>query len=153
MDVFGLRDRLIGDYREYTSGFLTIRDYVDEQISHDSVRLVSTALTDGGIPWQGLERYDGVPTPKVKVGTFHRAKGAGVQGRVLARPQRRTLPVAQVSQSGRGGIRGVPLPCDERALRCHDQARDRLVVLYAGEPSEVLAHVDDRFEHAVVGPA
>ncbi|CAN5786887.1 hypothetical protein BH23ACT8_BH23ACT8_24480 [soil metagenome] len=33
------------------------------------------------------------------------------------------------------------------------RARDRLVVLYAGEPSEVLAHVDDRFEHAVVGPA
>ncbi len=38
MDVFGLRDRLIGDYRDYTSGFLTIRDerirdYVDDQIN------------------------------------------------------------------------------------------------------------------------
>ena len=37
MDVFGLRDRLIDDYRDYTSGFLTIRDervraYVDDQI-------------------------------------------------------------------------------------------------------------------------
>jgi UvrD-like helicase C-terminal domain/AAA domain len=97
---------------------------------------------------QELTRYEGRPNDLVKVGTYHRAKGVefkavllpGLSKGVFPRP-----PDEGQSPEEAAEARDLALSTLFVAMT---RARDLLVVLYDGEPSDVLAAGFDRFERA-----
>ncbi len=86
-------------------------------------------MTDGGIPWQGLERYDGVPTPKVKVGTFHRAKGLEFKVVFLPGLSARRFPWPQYAGQHEVEYAESRSRAMSTLFVAMTRARDRLVVL------------------------
>lgn len=103
-------------------------------------------LHEAKVPFQPLEKYDGTPTDKVKVGTHHRAKG--LEFKVVF------LPCLGESDFPR---RRQPGQSDEeyaeeisRALSqlfvAMTRARDDLLLLASGAPSSALAGGIDHFE-------
>jgi superfamily I DNA/RNA helicase len=107
--------------------------------------LVVKQLKAARVPHQSLENYDGHPNDGVKVGTYHRGKGLEFKAVFLPGLSKRSFP------------RPAPAGASEaEAAEAHDlqlsqlfvamtRARDQLVVLYDGEPAEVIAASADRF--------
>jgi hypothetical protein len=100
------------------------------------------------MPAQELTRYEGRPTDLVKVGTYHRGKGLEFKAVLLPGLSNGVFP--RPPDEGRS---------PEEVAEAHDlavstlfvamtRARDVLVLLYDGEPSDVLAAGLDRFERA-----
>ena len=121
--------------------------------TNEAVRFVTTALSDAGVPWQGLDRYDGVPAPKVKVGTFHRAKGLEFKIVFLPGLSAGRFPWAQAPGQDDVEYAEARSLAMSTLFVAMTRARDSLVVLHTGEPSEVLANAGDRFDTQVASPA
>jgi hypothetical protein len=105
-------------------------------------------LEQAGIRAQALDRYDGRPNDLVKVGTYHRGKGLEFKPVFLPGLSKGTFPRSP-----------GPDQSDEEAAEARDlaisqlfvamtRARDVLVLLYDGEPTEVVAAELGRFERA-----
>lgn len=114
--------------------------------SNKLVEQVVARLRKERIAVQDLAAYDGRPNASVKVGTFHRGKGLEFKVAFLPALSKGVFP--------RPAEDGV---APEEAAEARDlavsqlfvamtRARDQLVLLYDGEPSDVIARAIDRFE-------
>jgi hypothetical protein len=107
---------------------------------------VLSKLEAQGVAVQDLAKYDGRPNDLVKVGTYHRGKGLEFKAVFLPGLSKDVFP--RPPYEGQG-----PAEADEARELAISQlfvamtrARDLLVVLYDGEPTEVIAARRDRFE-------
>lgn len=107
---------------------------------------VRTHLQGASIPTQPLEKYDGTPTDRVKVGTHHRAKG--LEFKVVFLP---CLGEGDFPRQRRAGQSDEEHA--EETSRSLSQlfvamtrARDALLLLATGGPSSALANGIDHFE-------
>jgi hypothetical protein len=103
-------------------------------------------LTAAGLDAQKLDDYDGRPSNKVKVGTFHRAKG--LEFKVVFLPAMSAGAFPRPPQEGHSDdeaaeARGLSI---SQLFVAMTRARDLLVLLYDGDPSEVLQSCTERFE-------
>lgn len=103
-------------------------------------------LKGSGLGVQMLDRYDGRSNELVKVGTYHRGKGLEFKavflpylnlGRFPPRPKR------GISPEEAGEAHSLDMSALFVAMT---RARDLLVLLYNGAPSEAIQPVVDRFE-------
>jgi superfamily I DNA/RNA helicase len=114
--------------------------------TNDKAREVLSALKHAGIPCLPLEKYDGVPTPAVKVGTHHRIKGLEFKVVFLPAISAHEFPRAQ--NTGQDD--------DEYAEQRERQisllfvamtrARDLLYITSTSNPSDLIAQCAERFE-------
>ncbi|MPY94718.1 MAG: hypothetical protein GEV08_17140 [Acidimicrobiia bacterium] len=110
------------------------------------VNQVVARLKADGLDVQELDRYDGRPTQRVKVGTYHRGKGLefkavflpGLSKGVYPRPPRDTDSVDEAAEANDLAL--------SQLFVAMTRARDLLVLLYDGDISEALAGGLDRFE-------
>jgi hypothetical protein len=107
---------------------------------------VLSKLEAQGVAVQDLAKYDGRPNDLVKVGTYHRGKGLEFKAVFLPGLSKDVFP--RPPYAGQG-----PAEADEARELAISQlfvamtrARDLLVVLYDGEPTEVIAARLGRFE-------
>ncbi len=99
-----------------------------------------------GVATQKLEDYDGRPNDKVKVGTYFRAKGLefkvvflpALSAGVFPRPPRDGDSADEAAEARELSI--------SQLFVAMTRARDLLVVLYDGDPSEVLQSSLERFD-------
>ena len=95
---------------------------------------------------QELDRYDGRPTDLVKVGTYHRGKGLEFKAVFLPGLSKSLFP----RPPGDGDSAEEAAEANDLAISqlfvAMTRARDVLVVLYDGEPADVIAARADRFE-------
>ena len=110
------------------------------------VSTVEKRLKRDGIEAQKLEDYDGRPNNKVKVGTYHRAKGLefkvvflpGLSAGVFPRP-----PSEGHSEDEAAEARELSI---SQLFVAMTRARDLLIALFDGAPSTVLEPCLDNFE-------
>ncbi|MFS8585549.1 MAG: 3'-5' exonuclease, partial [Acidimicrobiia bacterium] len=107
-------------------------------------------LQSGGFGAQKLEQYDGRPNDQVKVGTYHRGKGLEFKAVFLPGMSKGVFPrPPEDGQSPEEAAEARELAISTLFVAM-TRARDLLVVLYDGEPSEVLAPRLGLFEQVVV---
>lgn len=110
------------------------------------VNAATKHLASSGIEAQKLDDYEGRPNDKVKVGTYHRAKG--LEFKVVFLPALSAGVFPRAPQEGHSADEAA----EARELSISQlfvamtRARDLLVVLYDGDPSEVLQSSLGRFE-------
>lgn len=103
-------------------------------------------LEKARIAAQALDRYDGRPNDQVKVGTYHRAKGLEFKAVFLPGLSKGTFPrLPDPDQSDDEAAEARDLAISQLFVAM-TRARDVLVLLYDGEPSEVIAAELGRFE-------
>ena len=117
--------------------------------SNNEVSWWTDALAARGVEAQELRQYDGVPTPAVKVGTYHRAKG--LEFKLVFLPDLNASRFPRPQQAGQDDAEYR----DARALQISlvfvamTRARDGLFLLTSGEPSPLLVEaLDDLDEPA-----
>ncbi len=99
-----------------------------------------------GVAAQKLDDYDGRPNDKVKVGTYHRAKGLEFKVVFLPALSKGVFPrPPQEGHSEEEAAEARELSISQLFVAM-TRARDLLVVLYDGDPSEVLQSSLERFE-------
>lgn len=111
-----------------------------------AVAQVVAQLKRAHVAAQELDRYDGRPNELVKVGTYHRGKGLefkavflpGLSHGLFPRP-----PADGDSPEEATEARDLVIA---QLFVAMTRARDRLVVLYDGDPSDVLSAKADRFD-------
>jgi hypothetical protein len=109
---------------------------------------VHRRLRSERISAQELTRYEGRPNELVKVGTYHRGKGLEFKAVLLPGLSKGTFPrPPDEGQSPEEAAEARELAVSTLFVAM-TRARDVLVVLYDGEPSDVLAAGLDRFERA-----
>lgn len=114
--------------------------------TNQAVTELLETLTKTGVPSQGLDRYDGKPSQRVKVGTFHRAKG--LEFKVVFLPGLSDGRYPRLPDPGQG----LEAYAEARALALGQlfvamtRARDKLYILCSGNPSDVLAPALDRLD-------
>ena len=102
------------------------------------VKEVKTQLQDAGFRCQNLESFKGKPNTKVKVGTFHRAKGLEFKVVFILGLTKGRFPSARRrGQSETEHEENTALQVSQLFVAM-TRARDALFLLYDGEPSEVL---------------
>lgn len=107
-------------------------------------------LQSGGFGAQKLEQYDGRPNDQVKVGTYHRGKGLEFKAVFLPGMSKGVFPrPPEDGQSPEEAAEARELAISTLFVAM-TRARDLLVVLYDGEPSEVLVPRLGLFEQVVV---
>ena len=102
---------------------------------------------------QRLGKYDGRPNDLIKVGTFHRGKGLefkavflpGLSKGHFPRPPNRNQTVEEAAEAHELEI--------SLLFVAMTRARDILVLLYSGLPSEAIVYVVDRFDEREPMPA
>lgn len=104
---------------------------------------VLRGLRDRGLSCLDLDKYEGRPGPEVKVGTYHRGKGLEFKAVFLPGLDADSFPPTCAT----------PEETKERAILSVSQlfvamtrARDALVVLYSGEPAEVVEKAGHHFD-------
>jgi len=103
-------------------------------------------LNEHDIPALNLEKYDGVPADKVKVGSYKRAKGLEAKVVILPRVKTGTVPKKQ------GKNQSDDEYADQRELAINEfyvamtRPRDQLIVTFGDQPSELLVAVMDAFD-------
>jgi len=108
-------------------------------------------LRDAGIPAVKLERYDGVPTPEVKVGNYKRSKGLEFKVVFLPRVKAGHVPRKKTARQSNEEY------AEQRALELSEfyvammRARDQLIVSFGKDPSELLVASMDEFETVTPG--
>src|SRR5262249_50024716 len=110
------------------------------------VEQVVRRLKVDGVRVQELERYDGRPSDLVKVGTYHRAKGLEFKAVFLPGLSKGTFPRAQTSDQTDDEAAEARALAISQLFVAMTRARDVLVVLYDGEPSDVIAARHNSFE-------
>ena len=114
--------------------------------NNGQVDAATKRLNRQGFACQPLEKYDGRPSDRVKVGTYHRAKGLEFKVVFLLQVSRGMFPWR------RGRKQTEAEYTEKRELQISQlfvamtRARDLLVVFYDHAPSEVLASASDRFD-------
>lgn len=100
-------------------------------------------LKDQGISCQGLDKYEGIPTDAVKIGTYFRAKG--LEFKVVFLPEFDAHHFPRPQQTGQDDAEYA----DTRSLQISQvfvamtRARDGLFVLATDEPSELVVEALD----------
>lgn len=111
-----------------------------------AVAQVVARLKSDRIGVQELDRYEGRPTDLVKVGTYHRGKGLEFKAVFLPGLSKGIFP----RSPGDGDSAEEDAEARDLAISqlfvAMTRARDLLVVLYDGEPADVIAAHADRFE-------
>jgi superfamily I DNA/RNA helicase len=112
---------------------------------------VHDALTAADVACQMLDKYDGVPSAAVKVGTHHRIKG--LEFKVVFLPGMGAAEFPRAQFSGQDDDEYVEQR--DRSISqlfvAMTRARDLLYVSSTGNPADLIADVADRFE--LVTPA
>ena len=96
------------------------------------------AIQKAGLPCQSLRHIDGRPNDRIKVGTFHRAKGLEFKVVFLLDLSAGCFPQPRDRWQSQAEYE------DEHALAISTlfvamtRARDRLFILYSGEPADVI---------------
>ncbi|MEO8698258.1 MAG: 3'-5' exonuclease [Acidimicrobiales bacterium] len=107
---------------------------------------VMDLLKAAGVSNQDLEKYDGKPNERVKVGTYHRGKGLefkvvflpGLSKGSFPRAAQPPLPEHEAEEDRQLAV--------SRLFVAMTRARDALVLLYSGELSEVLTSYETSFD-------
>ena len=103
-------------------------------------------LKQGGVNAQELDRYDGRPNDLVKVGTYHRGKGLEFKAVFLPGLSAGEFPrPPSVGQSPEEAAEANELALSQLFVAM-TRARDLLVLLYSGQPSEVIAASAEQFQ-------
>ena len=103
-------------------------------------------LGDHGIPGLNLEKYEGVPADKVKVGSYKRAKGLEFKVVILPRVKAGSVPKKQ------GKNQSDEEYAEQRGLAVNEfyvamtRPRDQLIVTFGSDPSELLLEAMDAFD-------
>jgi len=109
------------------------------------VTAVGRKLDDAGLRWENLDKYDGRPRDTVKVGTYHRGKGLEFKAVLLPGLSQGSFPrPPQPEQSGSEAEEARELAISQLFVAM-TRARDRLLLFFDDEPSEVLTPHLDRF--------
>ena len=117
--------------------------------TNTDVNRVRTRLEALGLDVQPLDDYDGRPNDRVKVGTFHRGKG--LEFKVVFLPGLGRFPPPPnkgVGEEEAAEARELDI---SRLFVAMTRARDLLVILHGGSPSDVIATAADHFERAGPG--
>lgn len=109
---------------------------------------VADNLRTRGIEVQELDRYDGRPHEAVKVGTYHRGKGLEFKAVFLPGLSKGVFPRPPRDQQGPEEAEEARELAISQLFVAMTRARDLLVILYDGEPTEVIAARVDRFERS-----
>jgi hypothetical protein len=104
-------------------------------------------LRRAGLGVQELDKYEGRPNELIKVGTYHRGKGLEFKVVFLPGLTRGAFPRSTEGNSPDEAAEARDLAISQLFVAM-TRARDLLVVLYDGEPSDVLESHLDRFELA-----
>ena len=103
-------------------------------------------LGDHDIPALNLEKYEGVPADKVKVGSYKRAKGLEFKVVILPRVKAGSVPKKQ------GKNQSDEEYAEQRGLAVNEfyvamtRPRDQLIVTFGSDPSELLVEAMDAFD-------
>jgi superfamily I DNA/RNA helicase len=103
-------------------------------------------LGDHDIPALNLEKYEGVPADKVKVGSYKRAKGLEFKVVILPRVKAGSVPKKQ------GKNQSDEEYAEQRGLAVNEfyvamtRPRDQLIVTFGSDPSELLLEAMDAFD-------
>jgi hypothetical protein len=109
-----------------------------------SANSVRARLRDHGLEVQSLEDYDGRPNNRVKVGTYHRAKG--LEFKAVFLPHMGRFPLqARKGSSTEEAAEKWELDVSQLFVAM-TRARDLVVVLHGSRLSPVLAPATDHFE-------
>lgn len=101
---------------------------------------------------QELDKYDGRPNERVKVGTYHRGKGLEFKVVFLPGLSKGVFPRPPAgAESGEEAAEARDLAIAQLFVAM-TRARDELVVLFDGEPADVIGRRLDRFEQLVALP-
>lgn len=114
--------------------------------SNRQVKEVLEVLRNAGIAAVDLRDYDGQPTDRVKVGTFHRVKGLEFKVVFLVGLGAEEFPRAQLDgQSDAEYVEAVSMQVSTLFVAM-TRARDALVLLGTGDPGALIASALDRFD-------
>lgn len=109
-----------------------------------SANSVRARLRNHGLEVQSLEDYDGRPNDRVKVGTYHRAKGLEFKA-VFLPHMGRFPPQARKGSSDEEVAESRELATSQLFVAM-TRARDLVVVLHGSKLSSLLAPATDHFE-------
>ena len=109
-----------------------------------SANSVRTRLRSHGFDAQSLEDYDGRPNKRVKVGTYHRAKGLEFKA-VFLPHLGRFPPQAKKGSSAEEAAENHELAVSQLFVAM-TRARDLVVILHGSRLSPVIAPAEDHFE-------
>lgn len=112
------------------------------------VDLVTRRLKADKVDTQVLDRYDGKPNDQVKVGTYHRGKGLEFKAVFLPGLSKGIFPRPPDEGWGPDEAAEARDLAISQLFVAMTRARDLLVVLYDGEPTDVVAAELGRFERA-----
>jgi len=111
--------------------------------SNSEVSWWTDALAARGLEAQELRQYDGVPTPAVKVGTYHRAKGLEFKLVFLPDLNASRFPRPQQAGQDDAEYRDARFLQISLVFVAMTRARDGLFLLTSGEPSPLLVEALD----------
>lgn len=114
--------------------------------TNNRVKEAVAGLRAAGLRCQKLDRFNGLPSPSVKIGTFHRAKGLEFKVVFLLGVSASSFPTPR--SAGQSALEHS----ERRALQVNQlyvamtRARDALYVLCSDEPSDVVYQALDHFD-------
>ena len=114
--------------------------------TNNRAKATAAGLTAAGLRCQQLDRFSGLPSSSVKIGTFHRAKGLEFKVVFLLGVSARSFPTPRAP--GQSALEHS----ERRVLQISQlyvamtRARDALYVLCAEEPSDVVYQALDYFD-------
>lgn len=127
-------------------GALGLGDIAIFVASNPEVDWWEQELGTRGLGAQPLKKYDGVPTPAIKLGTYHRAKG--LEFKLVFLPDLSAKRFPRQQQPGQDEAEYL----DARALQISQvfvamtRARDGLFLLSTGDPSPLLVNALDHLD-------
>ena len=142
-EVVRLIEELVGSEAGYGVGDIAVL-----MPTNAGVGAVVKRLSRRHLPTQKLDQYDGAPSPRVKVGTYFRSKGLEFKVVFLPQVSRNVFPrTAKWHLSDDESAESRDLQISQLFVAM-TRARDQLVVLHDGDPSDVVAAASDRFERS-----
>ena len=140
LDEVSRRVRELSEQAEISLGDIGVLVPTNRAVAQVVARLKSDRI---GV--QELDRYEGRPTDLVKVGTYDRGKGLEFKAVFLPGLSKGIFPRSPAMAIRGGGRQARDLAISQLFVAM-TRARDLLVVLYDGEPADVIAAHADRFE-------
>ena len=140
-DVNDQLDEVVRRVRELTELGFPTGDIGVLVPTNRHVDRVLAKLKEAGIAGQGLDRYDGLPNVSVKVGTYHRGKGLEFKAVLLPFLSKGVFPRSpDPGQSDAEAAEARALAMSQLFVAM-TRARDALIAIYDGQPSEVFDDV------------
>ena len=134
-------DQITKEDRNIGPGDIAVLVPINHQVKKVRDRIKRTRF---GV--QLLDKYDGRPNNLIKVGTFHRGKGLEFKAVFLpglSKGQFPRRPKKHQTVEEAAEARDLEI---SQLFVAMTRARDVLVLLYSGQPSDALVYVTDRFD-------